>query len=135
MIQLYSKYVKTALGVGMPTMCTYMYINNKSIMSRGGRAQLFLCPQPQFYHLKAALLQLRIRNFERNVIRNCISAFCNHNFFLAIHTQEAKYVEGWPNTTSAWAGWSRFDIPVDRYGGVHSLLRWPSRTLGSLTCH
>ncbi len=47
--------------------------------------------------------------------------------------QEAKYVEGWPNTTSAWAGWSRFDIPVDRYGGVHSLLLWPSRTLGSST--
>ncbi len=37
-------------------------------------------------------------------------------------TQEAKYVERWPNTTSAWAGWSRFDIPGDRYGGVHSLL-------------
>jgi hypothetical protein len=35
--------------------------------------------------------------------------------------QGAKYVEGWPNTTSAWAGWSRFDIPVDRYGGVHNL--------------
>jgi hypothetical protein len=34
--------------------------------------------------------------------------------------QEAKYVESWPNTNSAWAGWSRFDIPVD--GGVHSLL-------------
>ncbi len=50
-------------------------------------------------------------------------------------TQEAKYVEGWPNTTSAWAGWSRFEIPVDRYGGVHSQLRWPSRTLGSPTCH
>jgi hypothetical protein len=31
---------------------------------------------------------------------------------------EAKYVESWPNTTSAWAGRSRFDIPVDRYGGV-----------------
>jgi hypothetical protein len=36
--------------------------------------------------------------------------------------QEAKYVESWPNTTSARAGWSRFDIPVDRYDGVHSLL-------------
>jgi hypothetical protein len=36
--------------------------------------------------------------------------------------QEAKYVERWPNTASAWAGWSRFDIPVDRYDGVHSLL-------------
>ncbi len=38
--------------------------------------------------------------------------------------QEAKYVERWPNTTSAWAGWSRFDIPVVRYeyGGELSLL-------------
>ncbi len=36
--------------------------------------------------------------------------------------QEAKYVERWPNTNSAWAGWSRFDIPVERYVGVHSLL-------------
>jgi hypothetical protein len=49
--------------------------------------------------------------------------------------QEANYVESWPNTTSAWAGWSRFDIPVDRYGGVHSLLICTSRTLGSTTCH
>jgi hypothetical protein len=31
-----------------------------------------------------------------------------------------KILERWPNTTSAWAGWSRFDIPVDRYGGVHT---------------
>ncbi len=38
-------------------------------------------------------------------------------------TQEAKYVESWPNATSAWAGWSKFDTPVDRYGGVHSLLQ------------
>ncbi len=29
-------------------------------------------------------------------------------------TQEAKYLESWPSTTSAWAGWSRLDIPVDR---------------------
>jgi hypothetical protein len=49
-------------------------------------------------------------------------------------TQEAKYVESWPNTTSAWAGWSRFDIPMDRYGGVHSLLICTSSILGS-TCH
>jgi hypothetical protein len=42
------------------------------------------------------------------------------NFFLqGVPFQEAKYVESWPNTTSAWAGWSRFDIPVNRYGGVH----------------
>jgi hypothetical protein len=37
--------------------------------------------------------------------------------------KEAKYVDSWPNTTSAWAGWSRFDIPEDRYSGVHSLLQ------------
>ncbi len=48
--------------------------------------------------------------------------------------KEAKYVESWPNTTSAWAGWSRFDIPVDRYGGVHSLLLCTSITLGFSTC-
>jgi hypothetical protein len=33
-------------------------------------------------------------------------------------THEAKYVESWPNTTSARASWRRFDIPVDRYDGV-----------------
>ncbi len=49
--------------------------------------------------------------------------------------QEAKYVERWPNTTSAWAGWSRFDIPVDRYGGVYSLLICTSSILVSATCH
>jgi hypothetical protein len=42
---------------------------------------------------------------------------------LVVSFQEAKYIESWPNTASAWAGWSRFDIPVDRYGGVHSLLQ------------
>jgi hypothetical protein len=35
-----------------------------------------------------------------------------------VRTQEAQYIERWPNTTSVWAGWRRFDIPVDRYGGV-----------------
>ncbi len=50
-------------------------------------------------------------------------------------TQEAKYVERWPNTTCAWAGWSRFDIPVNRYGGVHSLLICTSITLWFPTCH
>jgi hypothetical protein len=54
---------------------------------------------------------------------------------LQIQTQEAKYVERWPNTTSAWAGWSRFYIPVDRYGGVHSLLICTSSPLGFPTCH
>jgi hypothetical protein len=46
--------------------------------------------------------------------------------------QEAKYVESWPNTTSSWAGWSRFDIPVDRSDGVYSLLLCTSSTLDSL---
>ncbi len=44
-------------------------------------------------------------------------------------TQEAKYVESWPSSTSARVGWSRFDIPVDRYGGVHSLLICISSTV------
>jgi hypothetical protein len=56
-------------------------------------------------------------------------------YLLWTRNQEAKYVERWPNTTSAWAGWSRFDIPVDRYGGVHSLLICTSSPLGSSTCH
>ncbi len=42
--------------------------------------------------------------------------------------QEAKYVESWPNTNSAWASWSRFDILADRYGGVHSMLICTSST-------
>jgi hypothetical protein len=50
------------------------------------------------------------------------------------NTQEAEDVEGWPDTTSAWAGWTRFDIPVDRYG-VYSLLICTSSPLGSPTCH
>ncbi len=50
-------------------------------------------------------------------------------------TQEAKYVERWPNTTSAWSGWNRFDIPVNRYGRVHSLLHCTSITLVSPACH
>jgi hypothetical protein len=49
--------------------------------------------------------------------------------------QGAKYVEGWPNTTSACAGWSRFDIPVDRSDGVNSLLICTSSSLGFPTCH
>jgi hypothetical protein len=52
-----------------------------------------------------------------------------------ICTQEAKYLKRWPSTTSAWAGWSRFDIPVNRYDGVHSLLICTSSILGSPTCH
>jgi hypothetical protein len=37
--------------------------------------------------------------------------------------QEAKYEECWPNTISPRALWRGFDTPVDRYGGVHSLLQ------------
>ncbi len=32
---------------------------------------------------------------------------------------------------SAWAGWSRFDIPEDRHGGVHSLLQCTATRLAS----
>jgi hypothetical protein len=35
-----------------------------------------------------------------------------------VHIRKYCSINGadrWPNTTSAWAGWSRFDIPVDRY--------------------
>jgi hypothetical protein len=77
--------------------------------------------------------------------RHCIlgllySAYCTYfrvesRIWDATPAQEAKYVESWPNTTSAWAGWSRFDIPVDRYGGVHSLLICTIGILGSPTCH
>jgi hypothetical protein len=49
--------------------------------------------------------------------------------------QEPKYVESLPNTTSAWAGWSRFDIPVNRYCGVHSQIIGTSSAPGSPTCH
>ncbi len=54
---------------------------------------------------------------------------------VSVTTQEVKYVESWPNTTSTWAGWSRFDIPVDRSDGVHSLLICTSGTLGSPALH
>ncbi len=50
-------------------------------------------------------------------------------------TQEAKYVESWPSTTSAWAGWRRFDIPLDRSDRVQSLLVCTNSTVESSTCH
>jgi hypothetical protein len=49
-----------------------------------------------------------------------------------VQSQEAKYIESWPSTTSAWAGWSRFDIPVDRYGGVHPCYYAPAIYWGLL---
>jgi hypothetical protein len=45
---------------------------------------------------------------------------------LCVLFQEAKYVECWPNTTSASAGWRRFNIPVDKSDGAHSLLHCTS---------
>ncbi len=55
--------------------------------------------------------------------RRSIDAHGHTSQLWVVLSQEAKYVESWPNTTSAWAGWSRFDIPVDRYNGVYSLLQ------------
>jgi hypothetical protein len=69
-------------------------------------------------------MQLTVHSLEEEIDRALIGV-----------TREAKYVESWSNTTSAWVGWSRFDIPVDRYGGVHSLLICTSITLGFPTCH
>ncbi len=100
-------------------------------------------------------VQIQIRNFLKSRIRKknsshlqysmacvCTNRLIHVHYTVHMYTgkmksriQEAKYVEGWPNTTSAWAGWSRFDIPVDRYGGVHSLLICTSSTLGSHPCH
>jgi hypothetical protein len=64
---------------------------------------------------------------KRNVLNPRSLSLDNLPELLREVTQEAKYVERWPSTTFVWAGWSRFYIPVDRYGGVHSLLPWPSR--------
>jgi hypothetical protein len=53
----------------------------------------------------------------RNAVFSCntVHIFCAY----AVYTQGANYIESWPNTTSAWAGfWSRFDIPVDRSNKV-----------------
>jgi hypothetical protein len=49
--------------------------------------------------------------------------FSDPYFFLRVSPEEAQYIESWPNTSSAWAGWSILYIPEDRYGGVHSLLQ------------
>jgi hypothetical protein len=45
-----------------------------------------------------------------------------------VYCQEAKYIECWPNTTSAWAGWRRFNIPVDvvEYNACYSALFSPT---------
>jgi hypothetical protein len=36
-------------------------------------------------------------------------------------SQEAIYIDCWPNTSSAWTGWRRFYILVDISDGVHYL--------------
>ncbi len=53
----------------------------------------------------------------------------------AVGTQEAKYKESWPNTTSAWAGWRRLYTPMDRSNGVDSQLLCTSSTPESPTYH
>ncbi len=50
-----------------------------------------------------------------------------------VSTPEAKYIERWPSTTSAWAGSRGFDILEKRYSGVPSLLLSTSCTLASPT--
>ncbi len=37
----------------------------------------------------------------------CIVYFTLYSKHNSDRTQEAKYAESWPNTTSAWAGWSQ----------------------------
>ncbi len=80
-----------------------------------------------------------LHDFRKKVVCRIHSiAFKNRfeeDLMISVLNQEAKYVERWPNTTSAWAGWSRFDIPVNRFGGVHSLLICTSSPLWFPTCH
>jgi hypothetical protein len=75
-----------------------------------GKTVLLMCLQFFFY------VQIYALRYPENPVETTIGI-----------TQEAKYVERWPSKTSAWAGWSRFNIPVDRYDGVPSLLICTSR--------
>jgi tetratricopeptide (TPR) repeat protein len=61
------------------------------------------------------------KEFVKTNCWNCLVTLKERDGF-RVKTQETKYVESWPNTTSAWAGLIGFDIPVDRYNGVRSLL-------------
>ncbi len=70
-----------------------------------------------------------------NSIKMAVTTFHIYSTCTVGRIQEAKNVERWPNTTSAWAGWSRFDIPVDRYGRVRSQQICTRIPLGSSTCH
>ncbi len=96
-----------------------------------------------FYYVQAGVLTFcfytcntcYIGIAKKQKFRSILSQNKMQRLCVTVTHQEAKYVESWPNTTSAWAGWSRFDIPVDRHGGVHSLLQWPSKILGSPTCN
>jgi hypothetical protein len=82
-----------------------------------------------------ACLRLQSQNVTHNLcLRQLWTVQCTGTVHSTVYTQEARYVERWPNTTSAWVSWSRFDIPVDRYAGVHSLLQCTSWTLGFPTC-
>ncbi len=50
-------------------------------------------------------------------VQNAI--FCPQSEESTVVPQDAK---SWPNMTSAWAGWRRFDIPVDRSNRLHTFL-------------
>jgi hypothetical protein len=60
--------------------------NNDSFITRGGHAQLFLSPQPQFRNLKEAIPQLQFRNcnsatFKEMLLRNRNTAIPQSQFF------------------------------------------------------
>jgi hypothetical protein len=89
-----------------------------------------ICTSSKVNRLTGLVNPTRTYPLEKGFSRTCVQTVQ-----LLDTTQEAKYVERWPSSTSAWAGWSRFDIPVDRYAGVHSLLICTSSPLGFPTCH
>jgi hypothetical protein len=115
-----------------------MYSNVYGSVCGGGGSRKDASPQPmlcltQYFtpvNISRTIGEYRIRVRARRALPH--SRGPGPRFVL---TQEAKYVEGCPNTTSAWAGCSRFDILVDRYGGVHPLLICTSSPLGFPTCH
>jgi hypothetical protein len=56
------------------------------------------------------------------LLLRCTPAEEEEDYDVVFSAQEAKYVESWPNTTSAWADRGRFYIPADKPNRVHSLL-------------
>jgi hypothetical protein len=53
------------------------------------------------------------------------SALCDYFTDVEVYSYKrlSYTVECWPDTTSAWASWGKFDIPVGRCDGVHILLQ------------